>query len=204
MDLPDNAVLNPDGTVTVRFDRPFDLTFREPGRDPRTESYDHIVLRRLNGVDMRRVFAAKNSTELALAISAGLTQAKLALMQTRMDGADLTAANMAVAELLGGMKDGLPDHAVENADGGVTLPLLYPATDGDGETHDTLVFNRLTGLHMKGIGTSKVPLQHGIHAATGLTLKAAKGLFDAMDGADALAAQAAINFLSGIGRRTGR
>jgi hypothetical protein len=120
-----------------------------------------------------------------------------------MDSADVGAAQQVINELLGGMKDGLPAHAEETPEG-YRLPLMYAATDGDGETHSELLFHRMTGADRIAIAQAKDPLDWAFHRAARLTPKAAKALIDDMDGVDIVAAQQVIAFLSGSGRRTGR
>jgi hypothetical protein len=204
LDLPERATLLPDGTVRLDLEFPCEVKYREVGGQvARSDSYDHLVLRRLQGPDMRRILDAKNTTNAALARSAGLTPAKLALLLEKMDSSDVGAAQQVINELLGGQKEGLPAHA-EETDAGIRLPLLYPATDGDGEAHSELMFGRMTGADRAAIAQAKNPLDWAIHRATGLTPKAAHGLVDDMDGADIVAAQQVIAFLSGSGRRTGR
>jgi hypothetical protein len=204
MDLPERATLNDDGTVTLTFEFPCKIEYRMLGGGvARTEDFDHLVLHRMRGLDMRKVLAAKNTDTAALAISAGLTVSKLELLMKVMDAADANAAERVVQELLGGMANGLPAHAEETADG-VTLPLLYPATDGDGASQSELTFKRMTAADTKAIGQAKDPLDWAVHRTTGLSPKAVKGLIDDMDAADVVAAQRVINFLSGNGRRTGR
>jgi len=204
LELPDRATLLPDGTVRLDFEFPCKLEYRDTrGTVARVETFDHLVLRRLQGPDMRRILDAKNATNAALARSAGLTPAKLALLVNAMDSADVGAAQQVINELLGGLKDGLPAHAEETAEG-YRLPLFYPATDGDGEAHTDLLFRRMTGADRIAISQAKDPLDWAFHRATRLSPKAAKGLIDDMDGADVVAAQQVIAFLSGSGRRTGR
>jgi hypothetical protein len=205
LDLPERAVLNDDGSVTLTFEYPCTIEYRMVGAAgvARSESFDHLVLNRLRGPDWRKIVDAKNSTNTALARSAGLSPAKLDLLMKVMDSADMGAAQRVVAELLGGMKEGLPAHAEETADG-ITLPLLYPATDGEGTAHSELVFKRMTAADRTAIGQAKDPMDWAIHRTTGLSPKAAKGLIDDMDAVDIMAAQEVISFLSGSGRRTGR
>ncbi len=204
MDLPERATLNADGSVTLILEFPCVIEFRAlGGKTISTESFDHLVLKRLHGLDMRAVLIAKNATNAALARSTGLSAAKLDLLLKKMDSADVGAAQQVINELLGGMKEGLPDYAEETQDG-IKLPLLYPATDADGTLHTELMFKRMTGADRMAIAQAKDPLDWAVHRATGLSVKAAKGLIDDMDGADIVAVQAAIAFLSGSGRRTGR
>ena len=205
MDLPPSATLNHDGSVTVVLDYPKTLKYRAPGSDivAREEAFSSLTLRRLTGLDVRKMIGAKNPVEMALSIASGLGPAKLNLLKTVMDATDETAANEVVGELLGGMKQGLPDYA-EDSPEGVTLPLLRPAVDEEGTVYTSLTFKRLTAAQRKIAADAASQLDWGIALATGVTPKLAKSLVDRLDGADAMAVNQVILFLFGSGRRTGR
>jgi hypothetical protein len=205
LDLPSNAVLNPDGTVTVTFDYPAVLKFRQVGSEAiaREETIASLTLRRLSGVDVRKMIAAKNPTTMALALSSGLSLGKLSLLQQRMDARDEASANDVVDQMLGGLKMGLPDHATDTEDG-VTLPLRVPAVAGDGTVFNELKFGRLTAAQRRQAAEAANILDWGMALATGMTPKQAQELVDGMDGADAMAVNMAVLFLLGSGRRTGR
>src|SRR5579875_3400678 len=82
-ELPANAVLNPDGGITLTFERPVTLTFRTAAGDTaKSEQHVSLVLRRLTGADMRKVLSAPGNkgTDVAPALSAGILPAKLALL----------------------------------------------------------------------------------------------------------------------------
>jgi hypothetical protein len=111
--------------------------------------------------------------------------------------------------------DPLPERAVRNEDGSITLPLLYPVTlkfkkasSGDvrEETLEELVMRRLTGADMRAITAAS----NGHMVAVGIARSARIGeakmmaLFDRMDGADANAAAQVVGFFLGSGRPTGR
>ncbi len=206
LDLPPGATLLPDGSVKLDLEFPRELTYRQVGSGTvvRGEHYDHLVLRRLSGRDVRRLLDSKNAIDLAIAISSGMTHARFNQLQNVMDSADVGAAQQVVNELLGDLsRDGLPVQA-EETDEGIRLPLFYPATDGDGELRAEILFSRMTGADRKAIATAPDTLTWAMHRATGLTPKAAKELIDGMDGADVVAANRVIGFLAGNGRRTGR
>lgn len=202
LDLPPGCALNADGSVTVTFDRPATVRFRT-GSEEKTETHEGLTLRRLTGAQVLKAIEAKKTGTVALAFAAGLSPARLALLTDRADAADVTRLMNVVSELLGGLGEGLPEHAAETEDG-VTLPLRDLATDGDDGVHESLTFRRLTGGDLEAMAGAKDTLQVGIHRATGLTLKAVKGMLPVMDGADVMDAQRVIGFLSGSGRRTGR
>lgn len=202
LNLPPRAKLLADGTVHLDLEFPTTLQYRPVGGGAvvRTERHEHLTFRRLGGKDVRRLLDAKNATDLAVAISAGLTHAKFAILQEKMDSADIGAAQSIINELLGDMtRDGLPPHAKET-DEGIHLPLFYSADDGEGEHHTELLFKRMSGGDRKAIAGAADTLTWSLHRATGLTPKAAKVLIDNMDGADVVAANKVIGFLSGSGR----
>jgi hypothetical protein len=205
MDLPPNATLNADGSVTIMLDYPKVLKYRQPGSDQvvREEPVDSLTLRRLTGADVRKMIGAKNPTATALALASGLGAAKLHLLAQIMDARDDSAANEVVGELLGGMKMGLPEHATETRDG-VTLPLWRPTVDEEGTAHTEVLFKRLTAAQRRQAADAPNLLDWGVALATGITPKSAKFLVDAMDGADAMAVNQVILFLCGSGRRSSR
>ena len=205
LDLPANAEQNPDGSVTLTLKRPFELKFRPAGSEQvaRVEPYTHLLLRRLTGADVRKMIAAKNAADMALALSSGLGPAKLNMMRPKLDAADEGAAGEIVSELLGGMKPGLPAHA-EEADDAVVLPLFKPAIDGQGMVWDRLTLKRLTAQERRQAADADNLLDWAVARATALSPKLAKGVVDDMDGADAMGVNQVILFLCGSGRRTGR
>jgi hypothetical protein len=206
MDLPDNAVLNPDGSVTLTFVYPVTLRFMErAGAAVEVQTFEKLDLRRLNGADMRRIIEAPGarSGDVALARSAGMTQARLALLLQKIDALDLASARKVIMAMLQN-DEGLPDRAEEQDDGSIVLTLLSPVVGPDGALIGELTMKRLTGADMTAIGTAKDTLPFAIHRTTGLTLKAVQDMFDELDGADVMAAQRVISFFSGSGRKTGR
>jgi len=206
LDLPERAELQPDGSVVLPFEAPATISYRPvDGGEARSESVDHLVLRRLKGAQIRRVMDASRTRAagLALALCCGISEAKLTLLFKAMEAGDLIAANQVVAALIGVNGEGLPEKAVEQPDGSIVLPLRAPATDGDGTQHAELVFRRFKADALIAMQNAKDLLGTALHRATGLSLKAAAALIDDMDGADVMAAQRVIGFLSGLGRRSG-
>jgi len=205
LDLPPRATQQADGTILLELEFPKTLEFRPVGGGAavRSERFESLTFRRLKGPEVRRLMDVKNATDMAVAISTGLTASKYALLRQRMDSADVGAAEKIVSELLGDMsRQGLPAHADETPDG-IRLPLFFPAADGDGATHTELLFKRLTGADRQAIANAQDVLGEAIRRAVGITPKAAKELVNDMDGADVVATQKVIGFLSGNGRRTG-
>lgn len=202
MDLPANATLNPDGTVTLAFDYPVVVKYKTPGTGQvvKEEPYSSLTLRRLTGADIRAMLSAKDSTQTALARSTGLGLAKLALLQSVMDASDESAASSVIREFLGGMVAGLPAHAISSPEG-VTLPLFTPVADeAAGTAYTELVFRRLTAFQRKkAVGAANL-LDWAVAESTGLSPKQAASLVDSMDGADAVAVNQVILFLFGSGR----
>ena len=201
LELPDGAVANPDGSVTLTFEAPVTIEFKAPGGAARTETYSSFLLRRMSGKTFRAMMESKTGGDLALARSSGLSPARLSLITDRMDAGDLMAARETIRELLGRPDGTLPEHAVVT-DEAVTLPLLWPV-DG-GEAPAELVFRKLVGGDLKRIALAEDTLAQTVHVATGLTPKEAKALLDIMDAADCAAVNGVVGFLAGSGRRTGR
>lgn len=206
LDLPDGAVENADGSVTLTFAEPVTITYRPVGGGTvRSETIDHFVLRRLKGAQVRRIMDASSAraSNLTLALSTGISEQKLSLIFKALDAPEMVKARQVTNALLDMSGDGLPDRAVQSADGSITLPLLYAATDGDGEPHEQVVFKRLKAEALIAMQGAKDFLSVALHRASGLSPKAAAGLIDDMDGADVNGCMRVIGFLSGIGRRTG-
>lgn len=201
MDLPTNATLNADGSVTLVFDYPCAVVYKTPGTGEVVNRvpYTSLTLRRLTGADVRKMAAAKDSAQMGLALSSGLGLAKLNLLNSVMDATDEAAAGRVVSELLGGFAAGLPPHATSTPDG-VTLPLFYPCEDEAGAVHTEMVFKRLTAFQRKKIGAAPNLLDWAVAEATGLTPKLAASLVDRMDGVDAVGVNQVILFLLGSGR----
>jgi hypothetical protein len=202
LDLPDGAVENPDGTVTFTLPTPVTLAFRA-GAVAQSEPIETLLFRRLTGAEGRRFLnlGGRRAFKATTAASIGMTDAKFALFNARADAADVNATAAVIGALLDIGVD-LPDHARENADGTITLP-LRPAPDG-AEVPDSLTFRRLTGADRDMIGTSKDALLTAVQRSTGMKLADADALLNEIDGADVLAAHRVVLFLSMNGRRTGR
>ena len=205
LDLPPNAALNADGTVTLTLEWPCSVDLRKPGTSDvaATESYTALTLRRLTGADVRAMIAAKDSGETALALSSGLGLGKLRRLQTVLDARDEADANAVIGEFLGVAGQGLPARAIED-DGVITLPVLYPVTDESGVVHDRIVFRRMTAVMRKQAVAARSILDWGVAQTIGLTSKQASAFVDIMDGADAVAVNQVVLFLFGSGPRTGR
>jgi len=93
----------------------------------------------------------------------------------------------------GDPRDKLPAHAVENADGSVTLPLFQTveiATRKDGKVrtqeHKDLTFHRLNGADMRAIASTSEDMQSVMTFArsTRIPVMVMTAIFDKLDMAD--------------------
>lgn len=191
LDLPAGAEQQADGSVTLALRYPVTVRLGAAGE----RAIDQLLFQRLNGVQMRRVMTAKDPTNVTMAIATGLSPAHQHLLRAKMDASDVTAATSVIAALLD-MGEGLPDRAETNADGSITLPLLFPGTV------DALTLRRLTGADLDAIRRTEGAdtLITLAARATGRTPKDMGEEFDAMDAADITALQRVASFLAGIGR----
>lgn len=199
-----NATLNDDGSITLVLDYPQTVNFGSVGQTgAQTASYESLTFRRLNGAQFLKLMRRPRMLEAGIAACTGLQEARLALLLDKLDTSDIFAMRAAFEQIMGGMGDGLPDQAEETPDG-IKLPLRFPAPDGSGSVHHELVFHRMNGADLKAIEMAKdLVLPTRMARSTGLVLKAARELFDAMDAADAYDANRVARFLSSNGRKTG-
>lgn len=109
--------------------------------------------------------------------------------------------------------DRLPKRAVRNADGSVTLPLLYPVKIRRKrnervreQTFERLVFHRLTGADQRAIAAASEDMQGVVAFARSTRENQAvmNKLFDKMDAADITAGGQVLNNFFASGPRTGR
>jgi hypothetical protein len=109
--------------------------------------------------------------------------------------------------------DALPDDAVRNADGSVTLPLHFPVairTKKDGKVKEKayreLVFHRLVGADQRAIAA--VSDEHTtvvtFSRSTRINQAIMNAIFDKMDLADVARAGRVLNHFLSSGPRTGR
>jgi hypothetical protein len=204
LDLPEGAVENSDGTVTLTLSSPITLAFRAAqGAVAVSEVIETLLFNRLTGAQARRFLnlGGRRGSKAAVAAATGLTEAKYALLNAKIDAADQTACFAIIAEMLGLGVD-LPEHAVENGDGTITLP-LRPSPAG-AELPESLMFRRLTGADRDMIAGAKDALLTGVQRSTGMKPIEIDALLNECDGADVLAAHRVVLFLSTSGRRTGR
>jgi hypothetical protein len=193
-----NAQLNDDGSVTLTLTAPLMLTV-----GTQQAPYESLTFHRLSGADLLKLVKRSNLTAAGIAISARLQEARVALLTDKMAGPDLTRARRIFEEIMGGMGAGLPEHAVVT-DEGIELPLRLACVDGDDEPHETLLFRDLTGADLKaieGAGDRLVPTR--LSRCTGLKIKSALVLANAMDAADLWDANRVGRFLGENGRPTG-
>jgi hypothetical protein len=205
LDLPEGAEAQPDGSVLLTLSYPRTIRQKRAGMDAHDEIYESLVLHRLTGADVRAVMAASESraVQVAVAKSLRMRAPDAAVLMDRLDGADFTAVGEVVTALLGMGQPGLPDQ-VEEVDGTYVLPLREAVDHPDGGGVLELVFKRLTGQDLIEIGRAKDTLPTAIARSTGIKLSSVQTMFDAMDGADVMACNRVIGFLSRNGRKTGR
>ncbi|MCV9907177.1 hypothetical protein OIV19_06030 [Brucella sp. HL-2] len=106
--LPDNAVQNADGSVTLTLFYPQTLTVKK-GDKVREENYEHLTFHRLNGADQRAIAAASDSmlNVVAFSRSTRISQAIMNVLFDKMDAADISAGAQVFSHFLGsGRKTG--------------------------------------------------------------------------------------------------
>lgn len=106
--LPDNAVQNADGSVTLSLLYPQTLKVKK-GDKVREENYDKLTFHRLNGADQRAIAAATDSmlNVVAFSRSTRISQAIMNVLFDKMDAADITAGAQVFSHFLGsGRKTG--------------------------------------------------------------------------------------------------
>lgn len=124
-----------------------------------------------------------------------------------------TPANSDIVDEDGDPRDRLPERAVQNADGSVTLPLIYPqtlTTKKDGKVREkefaSLTFHRMRGADQMAI--SAVPEEKQISVAFARSTRMAQmvmdKLYEKMDLADITDAGRVLNHFLTSGRKTGR
>lgn len=108
---------------------------------------------------------------------------------------------------------GLPENAVQNLDGSVTLTLLYPqsltikGTDSTRtETYATLTFHRLNGADQRAIASASDAMLNVVAFARSTRMREAimNKLFDKLDAADINAAAQVLSSFLNSGRKTGK
>ena len=89
--LPDRAVVNDDGSITLPLLQPVTLTWRRAGVDT-SETVSSVTLRRLNGKDVREIMGSTGATFTmkitGAAVRAQYNTLQWAAIYDRMDGAD--------------------------------------------------------------------------------------------------------------------
>ena len=106
--LPDNAVPNADGSVTLTLLYPQTLTVKK-GDKVREENYEQLTFHRLNGADQRAIAAANDSmlNVVAFSRSTRISQAIMNVLFDKMDAADISAGAQVFSHFLGsGRKTG--------------------------------------------------------------------------------------------------
>ena len=109
--------------------------------------------------------------------------------------------------------DKLPEHAIRNDDGSVTLPLIEPVsitTKKDGKVRErifeTLTFHRLKGADIQAIAAASKESETVVTFARSTRIMQAvmNAVFEKMDAADIVDSGRVINHFLTSGRRTGR
>nr|WP_278520474.1 hypothetical protein [Brucella anthropi] len=106
--LPDHAIQNDNGSVTLPLLYPQTLTIRKAGKT-REEKYSELTFHRLNGADHRAISATseESSNVVAFARSTRISQAIMNALYDKLDAADITAASQVLSSFLGnGRKTG--------------------------------------------------------------------------------------------------
>ena len=106
--LPDNAVQNADGSVTLKLLYPQKLRIRK-GEKVREENYEQLTFHRLNGADQRAIAAASDSmlNVVAFSRSTRISQGIMNALFDLMDAADISAGAQVFSHFLGsGRKTG--------------------------------------------------------------------------------------------------
>lgn len=113
----------------------------------------------------------------------------------------------------GDPRDRLPDHAVQNADGSVTLPLASPVsvtTRKDGKIRERnyadLTFHRLNGADMRAVSATSEEMQSVMTFArsTRIPVTVMSAIYDQMDMADIADGGRILNHFFTRGRKTPR
>ncbi|MBB4956236.1 hypothetical protein H4S14_004333 [Agrobacterium vitis] len=129
---------------------------------------------------------------------------------------DLDGASVSTSEIVdedGDARDRLPERAVINADGSVTLPLLYPetlTTKKDGKVSEkeftSLTFHRMRGADQMAISAVSEEKQISVAFArsTRMPQMVMDKLYERLDLADITDAGRVLNHFLASGRKTGR
>ena len=108
---------------------------------------------------------------------------------------------------------GLPENAVANLDGSVTLTLLYPQSliikgteSTRTESYATLTFHRLNGADQRAIASASDAMLNVVAFARSTRMREAvmNKLFDKLDAADINAAAQVLSSFLNSGRKTGK
>lgn len=130
---------------------------------------------------------------------------------------ETASGSAAIVDEEGSPDEALPERAVQNDDGSITLPLRFPCTlqirtASTGqvrvETFDKLTFHRLVGADIRALTAAAPEAQPAVLLAKSARIKdaVAARLFDAMDASDIrdMSAVATHFFGDGRGRKTAR
>lgn len=99
--LPERAIRNEDGSITLPLLRPVEIKFTKNGQVTRSETVESLRLRELNGADMRIVLQASSDMQpvVTLARAADMTTQKMTVLFDRLGARDIAAATAIVSFL---------------------------------------------------------------------------------------------------------
>ncbi|MFD1792075.1 hypothetical protein ACFSE0_10545 [Ochrobactrum teleogrylli] len=106
--LPDRAIQNDNGSVTLPLLYPQKLTIKKDSK-VREETYSELTFHRLNGADQRAIAATseESTNVVAFSRSTKISQAIMNVLYDKLDAADITAAAQVLSSFLGsGRKTG--------------------------------------------------------------------------------------------------
>lgn len=100
--LPKGCEVNGDGSVTVKFDYPVEVTVKANGAT-RSEPYDRLTLHRLRGADLAamRATAPEHQSLVLMSRSARIRHPIMAALYAKMDGADIARCDKVLGSFLG-------------------------------------------------------------------------------------------------------
>lgn len=99
--LPDRAIQNDNGSVTLPLLFPQTLTIKKAGK-VREQIFDKLTFHRLNGADQRAIAAASDEmlNVVAFSRSTRTSQAIMNVLYDKLDAADITAAAQVLSSFL--------------------------------------------------------------------------------------------------------
>ena len=100
--LPKGCEVNGDGSVTVKFTYPVDITIKANGAT-RSEPYDRLTFHRLRGADLAamRSTAPEHQSLVLMSRSTRIRHPIMAALYAKMDGADIARCDKVLSSFLG-------------------------------------------------------------------------------------------------------